>query len=124
MTSPPPKPPKKTPNPNSQSPKTILGSITQAFQTVQANVDFAKIPLKANARVPKLVVETGDAGSHSEYPLVGEHYLLGRSSKSSDIVVRSPIVSQTHLSLTAIDRDRVILFCAQRQRIDERCLSQ
>ncbi|KPQ35972.1 MAG: Membrane carboxypeptidase (penicillin-binding protein) [Phormidesmis priestleyi Ana] len=105
MTSPPPKPPKKTPNPNSQSPKTILGSITQAFQTVQANVDFAKIPLKANARVPKLVVETGDAGSHSEYPLVGEHYLLGRSSKSSDIVVRSPIVSQTHLSLTR-DRSR------------------
>ena len=99
MTSPPPKPPNKKP----QQPKTILGSITQAFQTVQANVDFAKIPLKANARVPRLLIETADGGKQNEYPLVGEHYLLGRSSKASDIVVRSPIVSQTHLALT---RDR------------------
>ena len=112
MTSPPPKPPQKPkPEPNrkgdsNQPPKTFLGSITQAFQTVQANVDFAKIPLKANARVPKLMVETADAGGkQSEYPLVGEHYLLGRSSKACDIVVRSPIVSQTHLSLTR-DRSR------------------
>ena len=109
MTSPPPgnNSPKNGP-PNghknaSQRPKTILGSLTQAFQTVQANVDFSKIPLKANARVPKLLIETSDSGKASEYPLVGEHYLLGRSSKSCDIVVRSPIVSQTHLSLT---RDR------------------
>ncbi|MEL7143525.1 MAG: transglycosylase domain-containing protein [Cyanobacteria bacterium J06643_4] len=111
MTSPPPPPkgPRKPGNSpgsnhgqNSQNnrqnaSKTILGSLTQAFQTV-ANVDFGKIPLKPNARVPKLVVETGDRPS--EYPLVGEHYILGRSSKSCDIVVRSPIVSQTHLSLT------------------------
>ena len=91
---------------SSQPPKTFLGSITQAFHTVQANVDFSKIPLKANARVPKLVVETSDgAGKQHEYPLVGEHYLLGRSSKNCDIVVRSPIVSQTHLSLTR-DRSR------------------
>lgn len=73
---------------------------------MQANVDFSKIPLKANARVPKLVVETSDgAGKQNEYPLVGEHYLLGRSSKNCDIVVRSPIVSQTHLALTR-DRSR------------------
>ncbi len=117
MTSPPPgnnsprnnppgnNPPGNNPQkPGSPHPKTILGSLTQAFQTVQANVDFSKIPLKANARVPKLLIETSDgAGRASEYPLVGEHYLLGRSSKNCDIVVRSPIVSQTHLSLT---RDR------------------
>ncbi|MGC1307593.1 MAG: transglycosylase domain-containing protein [Phormidesmis sp.] len=112
MTSPPPKPPGKSNRRSGSSqppgkeggqstPKTFLGSITQAFHTVQANVDFSKIPLKPNARVPKLQIEA--AGQHSEYPLVGEHYLLGRSSKASDIVVRSPIVSQTHLSLT---RDR------------------
>lgn len=121
MTSPPPEPPRKSgrnsrnprngssnssSNNGSQRPKTILGSITQAFQTVQANVDFSKIPLKLNARVPKLLIETGEgSGDRTEYPLVGEHYLLGRSSKSSDIVVRSPIVSQTHLSLTR-DRSR------------------
>jgi membrane peptidoglycan carboxypeptidase/pSer/pThr/pTyr-binding forkhead associated (FHA) protein len=115
MTSPPPPPrnnprkpgsPRSPGSPGSQSPKTILGSLTQAFQTVQANVDFSKIPLKVNARVPRLLIETSDRiGNPSEYPLVGEHYLLGRSSKSCDIVVRSPIVSQTHLSLT---RDRTI----------------
>ena len=112
MTSPPPKPPgrsgKPTPGnphkkPAQSMPRTVLGSITQAFQTVQANVDFSKIPLKPNARVPKLHIESN--GQHSEYPLVGEHYLLGRSSKAADIVVRSPIVSQTHLALTR-DRSR------------------
>ncbi|MEO0708973.1 MAG: transglycosylase domain-containing protein, partial [Cyanobacteria bacterium J06649_5] len=111
MTSPPPnqsnnkgkkgKQPRKGAQP---APKTFLGSITQAFQTVQANVDFSKIPLKPNARVPKLQIEAA-GGSPSEYPLVGEHYLLGRSSKACDIVVRSPIVSQTHLALTR-DRSR------------------
>ncbi len=113
MTSPPPQPPKRPgsrssnqpPQKENQSiPKTFLGSITQAFQTVQANVDFSKIPLKPNARVPKLQIETAN-GKPEDYPLVGEHYLLGRSSKACDIVVRSPIVSQTHLSLTR-DRSR------------------
>jgi len=101
MTSPPPShPPEKPDQKKSQSaPKTFLGSITQAFQTVQANVDFSKIPLKPNARVPKLVVDA-ENGKASEYPLVGEHYVLGRSSQNCDIVVRSPIVSQKHLSLT------------------------
>ncbi|MGI8934033.1 MAG: transglycosylase domain-containing protein [Phormidesmis sp.] len=118
MTSPPPQPPnrpnhnpgnagkpgpKADPNAGQSMPRTFLGSLTQAFQTVQANVDFSKIPLKPNARVPKLQIEAGD--KHSEYPLVGEHYILGRSSKACDIVVRSPIVSQTHLSLTR-DRSR------------------
>jgi len=116
MTSPPPQrsnnDPNKDPNKGAQhkkrqnAPKTFLGSITQAFHTVQANVDFSKIPLKPDARVPKLMVETADSGkAPTEYPLVGEHYILGRSSKSCDIVVRSPIVSQTHLSLTR-DRSR------------------
>ncbi len=106
MTSPPPShPPQKPGQKKSQSaPKTFLGSITQAFHTVQSNVDFSKIPLKPDARVPKLVVDA-ENGKTSEYPLVGEHYVLGRSSQNCDIVVRSPIVSQKHLSLTR-DRDR------------------
>lgn len=115
MTSPPPpqrpnKDPGKDPHSRSakagqSAPKTFLGSITQAFATVQANVDFSKIPLKPDARVPRLIIEKAGAGKGEEYPLVGEHYLLGRSSKACDIVVRSPIVSQTHLSLTR-DRSR------------------
>ncbi|MHC5720890.1 MAG: FHA domain-containing protein, partial [Nostoc sp.] len=34
------------------------------------------------------------------YPLLGDRYILGRSSKSSDIVIRNPVVSQIHLSLS------------------------
>ncbi len=112
MTSPPPQPRKQPEKPGNQggapsqsAPKTFLGSLTQALHTVQANIDFAKIPLKPNARVPKLVIEGSINNKSEEYPLVGEHYLLGRSSKNCDIVVRSPIVSQTHLSLTR-DRNR------------------
>ncbi len=74
--------------------------MTQVIQNV-ARVDFNKLALKPGARVPRLVVEY-DA-QRQVYDLVGDHYVLGRSSKSCDIVVRSPLVSQTHLTLT---RDR------------------
>jgi membrane peptidoglycan carboxypeptidase len=83
-------------------PRTFLGTVTQALQTV-ARIDFAKLPLKPGARTPKLVVE--GEGQSQEYALLGEHYILGRSSKACDIVVRSPLVSQTHLTLTR-DRNR------------------
>ncbi|MBT9311425.1 transglycosylase domain-containing protein [Leptothoe kymatousa] len=81
-------------------PRTILGTMTQVIQNV-ARVDFNKLALKPGARVPKLVVDY--ESQRQVYDLVGDHYVLGRSSKSCDIVVRSPLVSQTHLTLT---RDR------------------
>ncbi|MEA5465598.1 transglycosylase domain-containing protein [Leptothoe sp. PORK10 BA2] len=81
-------------------PRTILGTMTQVIQNV-ARIDFNQLVLKPGARVPQLVVEY-DA-QQQVYDLVGDHYVLGRSSKSCDIVVRSPLVSQTHLTLT---RDR------------------
>ncbi|MEO1590342.1 MAG: transglycosylase domain-containing protein [Cyanobacteria bacterium J06632_22] len=105
MTSPPQSPPPSpnpSPNPSPQVPRTILGTVTQAVKTV-AKIDFSKLPLKPGARVPKLVVEFD--GKIQDYSLLGDHYVLGRSSKSSDIVVRSPLVSQTHLTLTR-DRNR------------------
>ncbi|ESA38327.1 fha modulated glycosyl transferase transpeptidase [Leptolyngbya sp. Heron Island J] len=74
--------------------------MTQVIQNV-ARVDFNKLALKPGARVPKLVVDYDS--QRQEYDLVGDHYVLGRSSKNCDIVVRSPLVSQTHLTLT---RDR------------------
>ena len=97
MTQPPrPDSPSDSPTP----PRTILGAVTQVFQSV-AKVDFNQLVLKPGARVPQLVVE--HEGQVQAYDLVGDHYVLGRSSKTSDIVVRSPLVSQTHLTLT---RDR------------------
>jgi 1A family penicillin-binding protein len=94
MASPQPNPP-QPPN----KPKTILGTITQAFQSVQSKVDFSKLVLKPNARVPELWVQDADAERAEIYPLLGDRYLLGRSSKSCDIVVRNPVVSQVHASL-------------------------
>lgn len=92
----PPQSPQKPPN----QPKTLLGAITQAVQTVQARVDFSKLALKPDAKVPELWVQEADAEKAEVYPLLGDRYLLGRSSKSCDIVVRNPVISQIHLSLT------------------------
>lgn len=88
-------PPPQPPNP----PKTLLKALTSVVQTVHARVNFSKLALKPNARVPELWVQDSDGGPAQTYPLLGDRYVLGRSSKSSDIVVRNPVVSQTHLSI-------------------------
>jgi penicillin-binding protein 1A len=102
MTSPNPPQPPSNPPPNSPQtpPKTFLRAITQAVQTVKAKVNFSQLALKPNAKVAELWVQDADSDKAEVYPLLGEHYLLGRSSKSCDIVVRNPVVSQIHLSLT------------------------
>jgi penicillin-binding protein 1A len=87
-----------TPQPP-HKPQTLLGQVTQAVQTIQAKVDFSKLALKPNARVPELWVQDAGADKAAVYPLLGDRYLLGRSSKSCDIVVRNPVVSQIHLSV-------------------------
>ncbi|TVQ60788.1 MAG: FHA domain-containing protein [Spirulina sp. DLM2.Bin59] len=56
--------------------------------------------LKPGARVPELWVQTADAETAQTHSLVGDCYLLGRSSSQTDIVVRNPVVSQVHLSLS------------------------
>ncbi|HEY9761410.1 MAG TPA: transglycosylase domain-containing protein [Trichocoleus sp.] len=79
-------------------PRTVLGKITQAFQAAQGRVDFSKLALKKGARNATLHITVSD--QETVYPLLGEHYILGRSSQQSDIVVASPIVSQVHATLT------------------------
>jgi 1A family penicillin-binding protein len=87
-----------------QPPKTLLGQITQAVQTIHAKVNFNALKLKPNARVPELWVQDAGADKAEVYPLLGDRYLMGRSSKSCDIVVRNPVVSQVHLSLERYGR--------------------
>ena len=87
-----------------QPPKTILTQLTQAVQTIQAKVNFKALALKPNARVPELWVQDAGAAKAEVYPLLGDRYMLGRSSKSCDIVVRNPVVSQIHLSLERYGR--------------------
>lgn len=83
-----------------QQPKTLLGTITQVTQTVLAKVHFSRLALKPNARVPELWVQDAGTPKPEVYPLLGDRYIIGRSSKTSDIVVRNPVVSQTHASLS------------------------
>lgn len=93
-----------------QKPQTLLGQITQAVQTIQARVDFSKLTLKPNAKVPELLVQDAGADKAEVYPLLGDRYMLGRSSKSCDIVVRNPVVSQIHLSLSRDSAKRESVF--------------
>jgi 1A family penicillin-binding protein len=92
--------------PPPQPPKTLLGQLTQAVQTIHAKVNFQALALKPNARVPELWVQDAGADKAEVYPLLGDRYLLGRSSKSCDIVVRNPVVSQVHLSLERYGRSQ------------------
>ena len=91
-----------TPPPPRKS-QTMLGALTQAVQTVRTKISFSKLTLKPEARVPQLLVQDAGADKADTYPLLGDRYLLGRSSQSCDIVVRNPVVSQVHLSVL---RDR------------------
>jgi membrane peptidoglycan carboxypeptidase len=93
-----------------QKPQTLLGQLTQAVQTIQARVDFSKLALKPNARVPELWVQDAGADKAEVYPLLGDRYILGRSSKSCDIVIRNPVVSQIHLSLSRNSTQRIPVF--------------
>jgi membrane peptidoglycan carboxypeptidase len=82
-------------------PKTLLAQLTQAINRTKVN--FTRLALKPNARVPKLLVQDADAPQPDIFPLLGEKYVLGRSSQACDIIVRNEVVSQVHLSLK---RDR------------------
>ena len=93
-----------------QKPQTLLGQLTQAVHTIQARVDFSKLALKPNARVPELWVQDAGADKAEVYPLLGDRYILGRSSKSCDIVIRNPVVSQIHLSLSRDSTQRTPVF--------------
>lgn len=93
-----------------QKPQTLLGQLTQAVNTIQARVDFSKLALKPNAKVPEIWVQDAGADKAEIYPLLGDRYILGRSSKSCDIVVRNPVVSQIHLSLSRDSSQRTPVF--------------
>jgi penicillin-binding protein 1A len=75
---------------------------TQAIQTIQARVNFQGLGIRRGARVAELKVIEGDDRQQT-YPLLGDRYTIGRSSRSCDITIRNPVVSQLHFSL---ERDK------------------
>ena len=80
---------------NSQSP--ISKAVTQAVQKIQAKVNFNSANFQSGKPTPELRIKEPNK-PEERYPLVGDRYTLGRSSRC-DITVRNPVVSQTHLIL-------------------------
>ena len=87
-----------TPPPPPQKPKTILTAVTQAAQTLHAEI-LLKMKLKPNAKVPELWIQEPNTSKPEVYPLLGDRYILGRSKSKCDIAVRNELVSQVHLSI-------------------------
>ena len=92
-----PQPP--SPPPQSKPPKSKL--MTQIHQLTQVVNGVLKINPKE--RVPKLEVRRSQKDKPEVYDLVGDRYVLGRSTSKCDIVVQTPLVSQVHAQLV---RDR------------------
>jgi len=98
----------KSPQPPSQppsqpkiprQPKSKL--MTQLNQLTQVVNGVLKINPKE--RVPQLEVRRSQKDKPEIYDLVGDRYILGRSTGKCDIVVQTPLVSQVHAQLV---RDR------------------
>ncbi|MEO1006120.1 MAG: transglycosylase domain-containing protein, partial [Cyanobacteria bacterium J06638_38] len=70
---------------------------TQAVQRIQAKVNFNSANFHSGKPTPELRIKEAN-GKEEKYPLVGDRYTLGRSSRC-DISIRNPVVSQTHLTL-------------------------
>lgn len=96
--------------------KTILTRLTSLMQGVPTKVKFSQLQLKPNAKVPEVWVQLPDASKADVYPLLGDRYFIGRSSQSCDIVIRNPLVSQTHASITCERGDRWFLGLLPRRR--------
>ena len=80
---------------NAKSP--VSKAVTQAVQKIQARVNFNSNNFRSGKPTPELKIKAAN-GEEESYPLVGDRYTLGRSSRC-DISIRNPVVSQTHLTL-------------------------
>ncbi len=80
---------------NSKSP--ISKAVTQAVQKIQAKVNFNSANFQSGKPTPELRIKEAN-GKEQTYPLLGDRYTLGRSSRC-DISIRNAVVSQTHLTL-------------------------
>lgn len=79
------------------SSKTVLSQMLT--QAVQRMVNTEQLRLKQGANVAEICIKDPINRTTNTYPLVGDRYILGRSSRNSDIVVSNPVVSQIHGSL-------------------------
>ena len=82
-----------------RNPQGILRAITQAVTTIPVNY-ISRVVLRRRAKVPKIRIRESQGSPPQDHPLVGDRYILGRSSQSCTIVVKNSLVSKIHLSLS------------------------
>lgn len=82
--------------PYSQQPLSQL--VTQAVQRL-ARFNGPTTAIKKGARVAQLRIKDTPETAAVFYPLLGDRYIIGRSSRTCDILIQNPVVSQTHCSL-------------------------
>lgn len=95
MKSPQPPAQPKSPKPPKSKLMTQINQLTQVVNGV--------LKINPKERVPKLEVRRSQKDKPEIYDLVGDRYILGRSTSKCDIVVQTPLVSQVHAQLV---RDR------------------
>ncbi|HAC63340.1 MAG TPA: penicillin-binding protein [Cyanothece sp. UBA12306] len=88
MTQKPPSPPKQN----------LSQLVTQAVQKL-AKGKLNTSNLKQGVKVPELWIQDGEEKRPQIYSLIGDRYILGRSSRSCDITIVNAVVSQVHCSL-------------------------
>ena len=85
--------------PQPKAPKSkLMTQINQLTQVVQG-----VLKINPKERVPKLEVRLSQKEQPKIYELVGDRYIIGRSTGKCDIVIQTPLVSQVHAQLV---RDR------------------
>ncbi|MEL4897737.1 PBP1A family penicillin-binding protein [Crocosphaera sp. Alani8] len=72
--------------------------LTQAVQNLVKSNPKTQV-LKKGAKVPEIRVKESPKDKAITHALIGDRYIIGRSSKYTDIKVLNPIVSQVHCSL-------------------------
>lgn len=90
-------------SPPPSQPRTALGKLprTLARKVTQfTRVHFSQLKLNPKAKPPQLAIWDERGRRSRRFPLLGDYFLLGRSSRKCDIPVSSEIASQVHLSLT------------------------
>ncbi|AFY74321.1 membrane carboxypeptidase (penicillin-binding protein) [Synechococcus sp. PCC 7502] len=65
--------------------------------------------LKAKAKVPRLEIFKSGQKRPEVYDLVGDRYVLGRSSGKCQIVIQTPVVSQVHAEITRRNANNFVI---------------
>jgi len=68
-------------------------------QVVQHFIAQGSVKLKKGARVAQLLVKETAESPAVPYQLLGDRWLIGRSSRNCDIVLQNPMVSKIHCSI-------------------------